>query len=252
MSVGSSSPLYNEIYESLKGKILSGHYTPGDSLPSEPKLKLEYGVSTITIRRAIRELCLDGLVESRQGMGNFVRDSSTGSVVVGMSSFTSDVVGGRLRLIRSLLTDEMTTAPVDIANQLNVPVGSMLRRLVRLDYEGNTPLSLDEVYIPPDIGSCINHEIAGSPVFMHLWQKESGLELVSTQYQIWTETASEMDIQYLKMQPECPVLITTELVYDINSRACAWIISRYRGDRGRLSGTVMLVQNRSDIKVIGE
>lgn len=252
MSLGSNTSLYHEIYESLKSKILSGNYTPGDSLPSEPKLRAEYGVSTITIRRAIRELCLDGLVESRQGVGNIVRDNSAGSVVIGMSSFTSDVVGGRLRLVRSLLTDEMTTASADVADQLNVPVGSMLRRLIRLDYEGNTPLSVDEVYIPPDIGSCINHEIAGSPVFMHLWQKASGMELVNTHYQIWTEMPSEIDMEYLQIGSDCPVLITTERVMDVNNRPCAWIISRYRGDRGRLSGTVMLVQNRSELKVIGE
>lgn len=252
MSLSANSPLYNEIYESLKSKILSGHYEPGVALPSEPKLRAEYGVSTITIRRAIRELCLDGLVESRQGVGNIVKDATTSSVVVGMSSFTSDVVGGRLRLIRSLLTDEMIAAPVDIAVQLGVAVGSMLRHLVRLDYEGNTPLSVDEVYIPPDIANSINHEIAGSPVFMHLWQKASGLELMSTQYHIWAETPTSKDAELLQTGSDQPILVTTELVYDTNGRPCAWIISRYRGDRGRLSGTVMLVQNKSDQKLIGE
>lgn len=244
--------LYTAVYEALRERIVAGDYLPGDALPSEPKLKEEFGVSTITVRRAIHELALDGLVEPRQGIGNIVRESADSSVLVGMSSFTTDVAYGRLRLVRTLLVDEMASATTDIAERLRVQPGSMLRRLIRLDCEGNAPLSIDEVFIPPALASAITSEIAASPTFMHLWQEVSGLQLVQTQYEIWAEKSSTDDQQTLQITPDCPVLVTGELIQDNRDMPCAWIVSRYRGDRGRLSGTVVLAQRKTERGVIGE
>ncbi|MHB9038162.1 MAG: GntR family transcriptional regulator [Armatimonadota bacterium] len=252
MSISTSTPLYREVYETLRNRIQLGEYETGAALPSEPRLREEFNVSTITIRRAIHELSLDGLVEPRQGVGNIVQDASGSLVVVGMSSFTSDVAKGRLRLVRTLLVDDMVPASADIADKLNVQTGSLLRHLVRLDCEGNAPLSVDEVFIPPALASAITSEIAGSPTFMHLWQEASGLELVRTQYDIWTCMPSEDDVRHLQITSDCPVLVTGELVFDSTARPSAWIVSRYRGDRGRLTGTVMLVQKETDLGVVGE
>lgn len=252
MSINASTPLYKEVYEALRSRIQARQYEPGVALPSEPRLRLEFGVSAITIRRAIHELSLDGLVEPRQGVGNIVREVADTPVVVGMSSFTTDVENGRLRLIRTLLVDDMVPASDDIACKLNVQTGSLLRHLVRLDCEGNAPLSVDEVFIPPALAAAITSEIAASPTFMHLWQQASRLELTRTQYDIWTNVPSEDDLKYLQIASDCPVLMTGELVLDSTGRPCAYIISRYRGDRGRLTGTVMLIQKETDLGVIGE
>jgi DNA-binding GntR family transcriptional regulator len=254
MAIGqnTNNHLYTAVYETLRERIVASEYKPGDALPSEPNLRKEFGVSTITVRRAIHELALDGLVEPRQGIGNIVREPADSSVVVGMSSFTTDVAHGRLRLIRTLIADDMLQAATDIADKLQVQSGSMLRRLVRLDMEGNAPLSVDEVFIPPALASSITTDIAGSPTFMHLWQEASGLQLVRTQYEIWAEKPSADDERVLQIESDCPVLVTGELIHDNKDRPCAWIVSRYRGDRGRLSGTVILAQKKTERGVVGE
>ncbi|MEN6355625.1 MAG: GntR family transcriptional regulator [Armatimonadota bacterium] len=254
MAIGqmTNNHLYKAVYEALRGRIIAGDYLPGDALPSEPRLKEEFGVSTITVRRAIHELALDGLVEPRQGVGNIVREPADSSVVIGMSSFTTDVAHGRLRLVRTLLADEMIPAAPDIAERLHVQPGSVLRHLVRLDCEGNAPLSTDEVFIPPAFASAITNEIAASPTFMHLWQEASGLQLMRTDYEIWAEKSSFDDQQTLQITQDCPVLVTGELVQDNKDMPCAWIVSRYRADRGRLSGTVVLAQRKTERGVIGE
>lgn len=250
--VNTITPLYQGIYDTLKSRIQSGFYEVGASLPSEPRLREEFGVSTITIRRAIHELSLDGLVEPRQGVGNIVRDPFQSEVVVGMSSFTSDVANGRLRLVRTLLVDDMVQAAGDVARKLGVQPGSLLRHLVRIDCEGSGPLSIDEVFIPPAPASRITSDVAASPVFMHLWQEASGLALVHTDYEIWTELANSEDCNLLKIDAGSPVLVTGELVFDSNDKPAAWIVSRYRGDRGRLSGKVTLVQKKTSKGTLGE
>lgn len=58
--------------ETLRAKIESGQYPPGDRLPSEAQLTREHAVSRTVVREAIAALRADGLVEPRQGSGVYV------------------------------------------------------------------------------------------------------------------------------------------------------------------------------------
>ena len=66
------APLYQQIYEDIKGKIEEGTYAEGDRIPSEQELCSAYGASRITVRRAISDLCTNGYLVKRQGVGTFV------------------------------------------------------------------------------------------------------------------------------------------------------------------------------------
>jgi GntR family transcriptional regulator of arabinose operon len=64
-------PKYRVIFESLKESILSGEYGPGTRLPSETDLVRRFGVSRMTIVKAVRELQQLGLVVRRVGSGTY-------------------------------------------------------------------------------------------------------------------------------------------------------------------------------------
>lgn len=61
----------------LKSQLMSGVWKAGEKLPSENELCATFGVSRVTVRAAIQQLEILGLVETRHGGGNFVRDFST-------------------------------------------------------------------------------------------------------------------------------------------------------------------------------
>lgn len=246
------SPLYKNVYDSLKADIGSGRIGPGEQLLSETKLAEEHNVSIITIRRAIHELVLDGLVESRHGIGSFVTEPGSSAVVVGMSSFTSDVASGRLRLVRTLLKDTMEMCPPEIALKLRIPPYSIVRTLVRLDSEGSRPISTDEARIPPQLAAHIDADIAGSPLFMHLWQTASGMDFERTEYDIWAERVTPEDQQLLHICSDTPILCTAETAYDKWDTPCLHVVTRYRGDRCRLTGDVVLVQSDTPKGRVGE
>lgn len=69
----SSQPKYQHVFEHLRREILSGQYQTGQKIPSEAHLEKRFGASRITIGRAVRDLCHQGLVERRAGSGTFVR-----------------------------------------------------------------------------------------------------------------------------------------------------------------------------------
>ena len=70
-----STPLHRKVFESLRGAIAQGRYTPGQKLPSEAALVRQFGTSRITIGRALRDLQYAGVVERRKGSGTFVREA---------------------------------------------------------------------------------------------------------------------------------------------------------------------------------
>lgn len=67
-----SVPLHASISEKLRQQIEVGQYLPGEKLPSEHQLMQTFGVSRITVRRAVTNLVNQGLVRSQQGKGVFV------------------------------------------------------------------------------------------------------------------------------------------------------------------------------------
>ena len=67
-------PRYYQIYTSLLERIQSGEFTPGSAIPTERELGDEYGVSRITVIKALDMLERDGHIGRQQGRGTFVAD----------------------------------------------------------------------------------------------------------------------------------------------------------------------------------
>ena len=63
---------YSEMAANLRSQIESDRYKPGDKLPTTSELCSQFGVSKITVRRAMDELERDGLISRRRGSGTFV------------------------------------------------------------------------------------------------------------------------------------------------------------------------------------
>src|SRR5262249_54415252 len=78
--------LHQQIAESLRDLILAGTIQRGDALPPERALAKQFGVSRATVREAMRALQMWGLVEARQGGGNYVRVPSIERITTPLST----------------------------------------------------------------------------------------------------------------------------------------------------------------------
>ena len=115
-------PLYQQIVEEMKGKIVSGRFKPGDPLPSIRQLAADLTISVITTKRAYLELEGLGLIRTRPGLGTFVGE---------MGSAAARDLG--LDEVRARLQDAVGTAL-----RLGVPLsrlGEMLTGLVAAESE---------------------------------------------------------------------------------------------------------------------
>ena len=71
-----NQPLYIQVVDILKQKILNNEYKIDENIPTERELEQEFGVSKITIRKAIEILESEGYVEKKSGKGTKVISNS--------------------------------------------------------------------------------------------------------------------------------------------------------------------------------
>ena len=65
--------LHEQVVQQLVQEIVSGEFSPGEALPTEPDLAHRFGVSRTVVREAVRVLVSKGLVAVRQGSGMWVQ-----------------------------------------------------------------------------------------------------------------------------------------------------------------------------------
>lgn len=75
-----TTKVYEQVIEQIKSKIKSGEIKKGDKLPSEREMAELIGVSRTSVREAIRALEVVGLVESKQGAGNYIKTNFDNSL----------------------------------------------------------------------------------------------------------------------------------------------------------------------------
>lgn len=78
-----SKPIYEQIIDKIKKMIVRGELKPGDKLPSQRKMAKKVEVNPNTIQRAYREMENLGLVETKRGLGTFIKEEE--KIVNGIS-----------------------------------------------------------------------------------------------------------------------------------------------------------------------
>jgi DNA-binding GntR family transcriptional regulator len=129
----SYEPAYLRIAHALSDEIAAGVYRAGDQLPTEPQLRAQYGVSPVTVRRAINILLDRGLVTTTQGKGTFVRSMDMGEAIFRLQEIT-DVWADDDSVEVQLLEARILPADEQVADKLELATGApvvFLRRLVQ-------------------------------------------------------------------------------------------------------------------------
>ncbi|WEH33067.1 GntR family transcriptional regulator [Streptomyces sp. AM 4-1-1] len=210
-------PKYQRIADALRDAIQAGRYGPGDRLPGENDLMAEHDVARMTARQALGVLQSEGIAESRQGAGVFVRSfrplrrqgvkrltrSRWGE---GRSIWAADAEGRTLVVDKVGVTEE--PAPDRIAGVLGVEPGSRLcvrRRRFVLD---GKPILLATSYLPASLvaGSAITREDTG-PGGTYARLAELGFEPVHFREEIRSRMPSGAEAGELGLPAGTPVML---------------------------------------------
>jgi GntR family histidine utilization transcriptional repressor len=146
VGAGAAAP-YSRVKQWLKDELSRGHWRPGDPMPSESALVAQFGVSRMTVNRALRELQSEGLVDRVQGVGTFAahRVSST----LTLHDVRDEILsrGHRHHLEVKFARQERT--PAALAQQLGVAPGSPVFHSLVLHHDNGVPLQCEDRYVNP-------------------------------------------------------------------------------------------------------
>ncbi len=69
-------PIYAQLMDTLKRRIVTGRYLPGEKLPSVRELAAEAGINPNTVQRAFSELEREGLIYTQRATGKYVTENA--------------------------------------------------------------------------------------------------------------------------------------------------------------------------------
>lgn len=112
--------LWSAIASTLTAEISSGHYRPGDKLPTEAALSARFGVNRHTVRHALSDLAERGLVHSRRGAGVFVALRPTDYPLGRRVRFHQNVLAAGQTPSRRISRTETRPCDAEVARALGV------------------------------------------------------------------------------------------------------------------------------------
>ena len=101
-----SNKLYIQIYHQIYNAIADGTYRVGDKLPSEKEFCTMFNVSRVPVREALCALELNGLVDSMQGVGVYVKERPAVIDSALLRSLTEERRASTAAVVRAALAED--------------------------------------------------------------------------------------------------------------------------------------------------
>jgi DNA-binding GntR family transcriptional regulator len=228
---GARAFLYDDLAHELRRRVSGGVYAPGGAIPSEAELVREFGVSAITVRRAIRELTVEGVVVGRQGRGVFVVDRRRIERQLrgdARTSMRDEIRRAGLEPAVKELAWEPRTDPAAAA-RLGLPRREPLIRHEKLVLASGEPVSIDRVDLPRPLGERLRDELVSDFVFPLL--ARHGIAVGRTELRFEGGAVSEADAALLGLPPRAPLILVHYTLFTPAGRPILTGMTTARSDR---------------------
>lgn len=250
VSPGLRSPRYHQVYVALRGWIGDGTYPPGARLPTEPELCTAFGVSRITVRRAVDDLVAEGLVVRRQGSGSFVAERvDTRAVLLDLREMTLRVANlGRTTEVADLHVEWIR--PDRVTQQaLELDATARVHRSVRVRTRDGERLGIVTAWVREDVGRRLRLPDLRQRTVLELIER-AGVEVESAEQTIGATLAGIEAARALGVPVGVPLLKIERIVRGAGGRPVERVEALWRADayqyrmqltrlrRGELSGWV--------------
>ena len=235
MPAAHDSLLYARIEAVLAAEITGGGLKAGDQLPTEDSLIARFGVSRITVRRAIQNLVSRGLVEIRRGRGTFVAAPKITQELKELSGFVEDMHAVGRKPTARIIAKEIVAADAAVARQLALTRGERVVRIRRVRLADGIPLSFDETYLPLEIGRKIMaNNLRVEPIFS-LLERKYDVPLIEADYKLDAVPAETEVAAALKVKERSPIFRIERTSYSTGGRPVDYERLHYRGDLVRFA-----------------
>ncbi|MCZ2258532.1 GntR family transcriptional regulator [Sporosarcina sp. G11-34] len=226
----STTPIYVQIEEYLKHRIVNGEYSKGQAIPSERELTDLFGVSRMTVRQSITNLVNEGLLYRERGRGTFVSSPKVEQTLSGLTSFTEDMIARGMAPSNKLLSFERQLPTIEIAQGLQLTEGDEVFSVKRIRYADDMPMAIERTYIPVKLVPELDQDAFGGSFYVFI-EKSSEQKISHATQQMEAVLVKKEDAELLQMKVPAPVLIIERKSYLTNGLPFEIVLSTYRADR---------------------
>ncbi|MBX3195882.1 MAG: GntR family transcriptional regulator [Microbacteriaceae bacterium] len=226
-------PLYHQVYAQLRERLDSGHWKPGDRMPTEDDLVAEFGVSLITVRRALEELVRENRIQRTRGRGTFVLDGPLERELTELSSFTDEMRVRGLTARTELLSAALEEAGPRAAELLGLTPGAAVYTIERLRFVADSPLMLERVQLPAQLVPGLLDEDLASGSLYDILAARHGIELLDGEESLSPALPTPAEATQLNQDRRQPVLLLELVSRTPDGTPVEYCRSVVRGDRAR-------------------
>ena len=229
---------YLRVQQALADEIARSRWGQGSLLPPERALADHFGVSRVTLRRALAELEREGVV-SRNGSRWAVGSSPIGEPPNVLMSF-SEMAGTRgLLPSATVLGTRERAATLDEAETLGLAPGASLFELERLRALDDVPILIDRSCLPAALVPGIDATDFSSASLYELLETRYDLRPTRARFTVEAVAADERRAGLLDLEPGQPLLRCMQQTEDQGGRPIELCEMVYRGDRYRFRATLV-------------
>lgn len=232
------APLYLQVREALRARILDGSLRQHARLPSESALMAQFGVSRITVRQALNDLAKEGLIFKLAGKGSYVSKPRPVQNLSRLQGFGEAMSSLGYRTSNRLVSLAEVAAPAEIAARFGLDAGAPLTEIRRVRHVDTLPVALDVSYVLPALGARLAREdLATRDIFLIL-ENDYSIALGHADVAIDALGASPEQGALLQVPAGAPLLHIERMTFARDATPLEFDHLYYRGDAFRYQGRI--------------
>jgi GntR family transcriptional regulator len=213
--------LYARVEAFIRNKILSGHYEPGEKLPTLGELAAQFSVSKITIRTALSRLQTEGLITTMRGKGTFVSEKVPIPKQFIVSGRIFDIVLDAARYqVKAFATKSVrvgeTRLPKDIRTFFKITNNEEIAWSRRIRLLKGIPIWFLENFLPLDIAQHLSTDDLSKKPLLKILKEKVGITVGRGEMYIEAVPAESEIADLLKCQTYDP-LVHVQVYYWLSS-----------------------------------
>lgn len=224
------TPLYYQLKNILKSRILSNELKGNQRLPTETELCIEYNVSRVTVRQALSELMKEGLIYRDRGRGTFVTEGAELKRPELKGSIENLIASAKGTRIRVLSYKEIPPPP-NIAKILQLRRTEKVFQLELVRFIPKGPFGYSFIYFPFSLGKIISpNELNETTEIITFVEEKLKTKAHRAKQAIDVGVADKVLAENLSVQPKTPLLIIERNYYTRRGSVMFVAITYFRPD----------------------
>ena len=209
--------LYQQLADSLRDKIYEGKYAFGDKLPSERSLAEKFGISHLTVRKALAILEEEGMILRVQGKGTFVRAQKYSIDMQHMDGFSSMFGQQGITITNKVLYSGVREAGFKYSRIFGIPREEPVFELIRLRQNGEDPVALEYNILPT---KRVPHVEEYDYSLYSLWDvyRQTGIQLVEENQKLEIVKVYNPQADLLNVEEGADVLVLSSTALDLSGK----------------------------------